>query len=57
MNEKPECAKCATFVCGTEHSDKGPVNCPTRAKRDVIRRVLSEYDKPEVREFARQASI
>ena len=57
MNEKVECAKCTKVVCWTEHSDKGASNCPTITKRDVIDRAVAEYDKPEVREFARQASV
>jgi len=44
-------------VCATEHSDQGPANCPTKTKRDVIQQALAEYDKPEVKEFARQASV
>lgn len=58
MDEKVECAKCTTTVCATSSTgDQGPSNCPTKTKREVIERVLSEYDKPEVREFARQASV
>lgn len=57
MNEKVECAKCAKVVCFTEHSHKGASNCPTITKHDIIDRALTEYDKAEVREFARQASI
>jgi len=57
MDEKIECAKCTKVVCGSEHSLEGPSNCPTKTKSEVIKRALREYDKPEVREFARQASI
>jgi len=57
MNEKVECAKCAKVVCFTEHYHKGASNCPTITKCDIIDRALTEYDKAEVREFARQASI
>jgi len=58
MGEKIECAKCTKRVCGTSRTgDQGPSNCPTRIERDVIQRALLEYDKPEVSEFARQASI
>ena len=35
----------------------GPRNCPTVKKSGVIKRALAEYDKPEIAEFARQASI
>lgn len=58
MDDKITCAKCTKKVCGISTSgDQGPSNCPTKIKRDVIERALLEYDKPEVREFARQASI
>ena len=57
MTEKVECARCDKVVCGSEHSQEGPSNCPTRTKSEVINRALREYDKPEIREFARQASI
>ena len=53
MDEKVECTKCMKAICLTEHFDKGASNCPTKTKRDVIKRVLTEYDKPEVKEFAR----
>ena len=58
MEEKTECAKCTQRVCSSSKAgDKGPSNCPTKTKRDIIQQALAEYDKPEVREFARQASI
>ena len=54
---KPECAKCTKVVCGSEHYDEGRENCPTKTKREVIERAVAEYSKPEIKEFARQASI
>jgi len=58
MNKKIACAKCTKMACANSTTgDQGPSNCPTRIKRDVIEQALFEYDKPEVREFARQASI
>ncbi|GAI86244.1 unnamed protein product [marine sediment metagenome] len=57
MGEKIECAKCSKVVCGSKEFDQGPSNCPTKTKRDIIQQALAEYDKPEIREFARQASI
>jgi uncharacterized metal-binding protein len=55
---KIECAKCTKTVCGSSKAgDQGPPNCPTRVRAEVIKQALTEYDKPEVREFARQASI
>jgi len=58
MGEKITCAKCTKMACGLSTSgDQGPSNCPTRIRRDVVERAILEYDKPEVGEFARQASI
>jgi len=57
MGKKIECAKCNKVVCSSKESDQGPSNCPTKVKAEVIKQALAEYDKPEVREFARQASI
>ncbi len=57
MNEKVECASCPKLVCNSKYHDQGPPNCPTKTKRDIVERVLAEYNKPEVYEFARQASI
>lgn len=51
------CAKCERVVCNTEHANDGPDNCPTRLMGDTFERVKKEYLKPEVAEFARQASI
>jgi len=55
--EKVECAKCTKVVCNSQQFDQGLPNCPTKTKAEVIKRILAEYDKPEVKEFARQASI
>ena len=57
MEAKIECAKCTRTVCVSEHYMEGLENCPTRTKADLIERTISEYDNPEVKEFARQASI
>jgi uncharacterized metal-binding protein len=57
MQPETECAKCTKRVCNSRQFDQGPDNCPTKTKRGLIEQVLAEYDKPEVREFARQASI
>lgn len=57
MNEKPECAKCTRVVCNSKASLKGPENCPTKTKQGLIQKALAEYDQPENKEFARQASI
>ena len=57
MNENIECAKCTKVVCGSKEFNQGPPNCPTKTKQDVIQQAITEYKKPEVKEFARQASI
>jgi uncharacterized metal-binding protein len=57
MNEKTECAKCTRVVCNSKAFLKGPANCPTKTKQGVIQQALTEYDDPQTREFARQASI
>jgi uncharacterized metal-binding protein len=65
-NQYPRCARCPTRVCenhGMKASDgpptleKAPAFCPMRLVPGVITEALSEYDKPEVREFARLASL
>ena len=58
MSEKIICAKCTKKACVTSITgDKGPSNCPTTIRQDIIQRAILEYDEPEVCEFARQASI
>jgi len=57
LTEKTECAKCTKVVCDSKAFDQGPPNCPTKTRQEVIQQALAEYDKPEVRKFARQASI
>jgi len=57
MGEKIECAKCTKVVCNTKRFDQGPPNCPTKTKREVIEQAVTQYNDPETKEFARQASI
>ena len=57
MTENPQCTKCTMVVCDSKASLKGPENCPTKTKQDIIQQVLAEYDDPQVREFALKASI
>ncbi len=54
----PQCALCAVqnracVVPGGE----GPTFCPTHQYQEVIEAAVKEYDKPEIRAFARMASI
>ena len=51
------CANCERVVCDTDRFMDGPDNCPTRTTQTTIDEVRKEYEKPEVAEFARQASI
>ncbi len=44
-------------MCYSKSFLEGPSNCPTKTRQEVIQQALAEYNKPEVREFARQASI
>jgi len=44
-------------VCYSKSFLEGPSNCPTKTRQEVIQQALAEYNKPEVREFARQASM
>ncbi len=57
-NHSPLCSKCAVDnqICETE-SGQGPSFCPTLTRNDVVEQANKEYTKPEIREFARQASI
>jgi len=57
MKENIECAKCTKVVCNSKAFLEGPANCPTKTKQGLIQKALAEYDDPETREFARQASI
>ena len=58
--EMPGCAKCSIKVadrlCQTEDG-KSPAFCPTENYPEIAKKVLEEYKKPEILEFAKQASI
>ena len=62
--KSPVCAKCLTTVCTPSIKadempsfDKAPDFCPMKLMPEVIEKAISEYDKPEVKEFARLASL
>ena len=57
MNKEIECAKCTQVVCGTKHYEKGPLNCPIKINLNTIKGAMVEYEQPEVKKFALQASI
>ncbi len=54
------CAQCsyqmAERLCRKEDG-KSPKYCPTATKNDLINKTIQEYKQPELREFARLASI
>ena len=54
----PKCTKCSIKdrICRVE-GGKGPESCPTEKYRETIQEAVKEYEKPEIKEFARMASI
>ncbi len=59
-NLDPRCSICGVAVnkraCYTE-SGKGPDNCPTKLLEELAEETNREYNDPQIREFARLASI
>jgi len=62
----PRCSSCPTRVCenrgakmkdGPPSREKAPAFCPMKLMPEAFDLASSEYDKPEVREFARLASV
>ena len=60
----PTCSRCAKVVCHpairvdeVPSFDEAPPFCPMRLYPELINKTISEYDKPEVKEFARLASL
>jgi uncharacterized metal-binding protein len=60
MPDKMEskCGKCAAVekLCRSK-SGKGPAWWPSKKEREAVTEALKEYDRPEIREFARLASV
>ncbi|MEW6374246.1 MAG: DUF1847 domain-containing protein [Thermodesulfobacteriota bacterium] len=59
MNEiECNCTKCAVIekICWLENG-KGPKWCPTKNESESLHEALKEYDEPNVKEFARLASV
>jgi uncharacterized metal-binding protein len=54
----PACAKCSVRdrICRVE-GGKGPEFCPTENHVETIKEATKEYEKPDIHEFARMASI
>jgi len=62
--EGPSCASCPVAACypsirADEQPtiDKAPGFCPMKCMPEVTAKAISEYDVPELKEFARQASL
>jgi uncharacterized metal-binding protein len=55
---RPECAACSVKerICLSEKGT-GPASCPTINYHTVIEKALREYERPEIKAFARMASI
>lgn len=59
MNEMDcNCAKCEVVekICRLEKG-KGPTWCPTKKEAKSLAEAIEKYDEPEVKEFARVASV
>lgn len=64
MDEKAQCAKCPEIFCypaiaadQEPNFEEAPSFCPTKLKKDLIKKALLEYDREDIREFARLASV
>ncbi len=57
-SSKPECAKCGIKekICRSPQ-EQGPAFCPTLHRKEIVEKANVEYAKPDILEFARQASI
>jgi uncharacterized metal-binding protein len=60
----PQCAKCPLVLCypniaadETPSFDKAPGFCPSILKEDIVRKSVQEYQRDDLREFARLASV
>jgi len=54
----PRCADCTIEknICRNEDG-QGPVYCPTLNMTDVVKASLTEYEKPDIRTFATNATV
>ena len=57
MENNVACATCTRIVCMSPQTGQADPSCPIKTQANVIRQTLEEYQNPETREFARQASI
>ena len=60
MNDRviPQCAICSVKERACRKQDgTGPDFCPTLVNKKTIERVNEEYEKPEIKQFAKMASL
>jgi uncharacterized metal-binding protein len=62
--KSPACAKCPIKACSPDIKaeevpsiEKAPDFCPMKLMPDVIEKAVAEYNKPEIKEFARLSSV
>jgi uncharacterized metal-binding protein len=60
IDTAPNCARCpysySDRFCNTEDGKSLP-SCPTEKQQELLSKSLKEYEKPEILEFARQATV
>ena len=64
MDNRPQCAKCPRMLCYPNIAadekpdfDEAPRFCPSKSKQDLVEKSVREYDREDIREFARLASV
>jgi len=64
MDNRPQCAKCPRVLCYPNiaadekpNFEEAPRFCPSKSKQDIMEKSVREYDREDVREFARLASV
>jgi uncharacterized metal-binding protein len=60
----PDCANCPSSPCSPPlgstsaiSPEKAPASCPMKVTPELMTEALAEYENPEIKEFARQASL
>ncbi len=53
-----KCSDCPVVdkICRSQNG-KGPKGCPTKKEKKIVSAAMREYKRPEIREFARVASV
>ena len=64
MEEQPQCARCPGIFCYPNIAadqepdfEKAPSFCPTKLREDIVEKAVREYDREDIREFGRLASV